>query len=686
MKKLFYFSLAFLLLCGVAFAQDPWMPDANLREALRDTLGLPAGEPFTPADMLRLHRLDLWQLDVKDLTGIEHATNLIWFSFAENDVTDLSPLTTLTKLETLYGWLNPNLVEITPLANLTRLKELNLGVCRIRDISALAELRNLEKLILYYNHISDIRPLKNLTRLVELRINNNKILDIRPLESLTRLNILHIHNNRVVNYASLDTSALVDFQYDQSCELPRLPLQGRIKNRNFPSVFNAWYDILNRPELSYQERIAHHDLFWHPWFGLHFQKTSQGRQLTGYIKDAEAERDALLARNPNMIFIAGLPMREAFLDQYPDAPRHYWISDASGNRVPASPHYPGFLLDFTHIDVQDLIVEEATAIGKCGLYDGLFIDWWSEDWAVLRNYETDEAYRGLAAELEARKQIIQRIRAAVGEDFLIIVNPNRRKTPIAAPYINGLLMETLRDHEGGYTRQGLMQIENTLLWAEENLRSPQVNCLEGWGVKSQAPDSPTNLRLMRIFTTISLTHSDGYVLHITGIRSLNHKHDWHEFEITHKVEHDQGREHNHHHDHYWYDFWDADLGRPIDEKAKLYETPKGVMIDGLFIREFDNGWAVYNRSGKQRLIKLPEKVSGVASGIENKLWHTIPDLDGEIYLKASEAVNPADLNNDGVVNILDLVIVANAFGRDTPDLNDDGVVNILDLVIIATEM
>ena len=33
-------------------------------------------------------------------------------------------------------------------------------------------------------------------------------------------------------------------------------------------------------------------------------------------------------------------------------------------------------------------------------------------------------------------------------------------------------------------------------------------------------------------------------------------------------------------------------------------------------------------------------------------------------------------------NILDLVIVANAFGEAEPDLNGDGVVNIQDLVIV----
>ena len=43
----------------------------------------------------------------------------------------------------------------------------------------------------------------------------------------------------------------------------------------------------------------------------------------------------------------------------------------------------------------------------------------------------------------------------------------------------------------------------------------------------------------------------------------------------------------------------------------------------------------------------------------------------------------ADVNGDGVVNIQDLVIVANALGKAEPDLNGDGVVNIQDLVLVA---
>ena len=51
-----------------------------------------------------------------------------------------------------------------------------------------------------------------------------------------------------------------------------------------------------------------------------------------------------------------------------------------------------------------------------------------------------------------------------------------------------------------------------------------------------------------------------------------------------------------------------------------------------------------------------------------------------------ESADIYDVNGDGVVNILDLVIVANGLGETEPDINGDGIVNILDLVVIAGEI
>ncbi len=64
--------------------------------------------------------------------------------------------------------------------------------------------------------------------------------------------------------------------------------------------------------------------------------------------------------------------------------------------------------------------------------------------------------------------------------------------------------------------------------------------------------------------------------------------------------------------------------------------------------------------------------------------HTLPNLDGEMYLRVKPA-NPADVNEDGVVNILDLILVAQAIGteKSEPDVNGDGVINVFDLVMVA---
>ena len=71
------------------------------------------------------------------------------------------------------------------------------------------------------------------------------------------------------------------------------------------------------------------------------------------------------------------------------------------------------------------------------------------------------------------------------------------------------------------------------------------------------------------------------------------------------------------------------------------------------------------------------KTQGFLKSVRNgQSWEQTWDID-----IAMDIVG--DVNGDGTVNILDLVLVANAFGTAEPDLNGDSVVNILDLVIVA---
>ena len=660
------------------------IPDPNLELAVREALELPDAIPLTQLLMNQLTGLGAAQKEITDLTGLEYATHLQWAGLSENEIQDISPLANLVGLEGLWIYTNP-ISDLSPLANLTKLKQLNVAGCEISDLWPLSNLRNLEYLILSWNRIEDITPLANLTNLTELWLNGNRIVDYSPLANLVSLETLHIQDNPGVDISPLAHLTLSEFLFDEVCELGRLPTEARVNNRRYPSAFEAWDDIHNRPSLSPQERIAAHDLsFRGLWdFHIYFQYTDQGVVLRGPVEQARQRRDELLALNPNLIFVnTTVFMRDSYVNKLFPQDFPHWVRDATGTPVEG---WPGtFLLDFTHPAVQDIIVSQALAVSRCGVFDGIFLDWWQEHTTVL------DGYRSNVAEQSARDVIIRRIREAVGEDFLILVNANRSKPHRAAPYINGLYMETVRDAATGYTHAGLRGIESTMLWAENTLREPQIVCLEGWSIATEKPDptldywatrvvdtppdTPRNQQWMRLFTTLSLTHSDGYIHFYGGYlydapNTRTHRYGFWNAETGRPIGEPQ--------QHYWYDFWDADLGQPIAETAQLHANREGV-----FIREFTNGWAVYNRSGVPQAIQLPEQATGVESGLRNTL-HILPDLDGEIYLKSTTDTH--DVNADGIVNILDLVAVANAFGKNAPDVNGDGVVNVLDLVAVANQ-
>ena len=94
-----------------------WMPDANLRNAVRAALRLNANEPLTQQKLLNLNVLNAPRLGITDLTGLEYATNLRSLSVGGNQIRDLTPLANLTSLTALYIGDNP-ISDITTLGEL----------------------------------------------------------------------------------------------------------------------------------------------------------------------------------------------------------------------------------------------------------------------------------------------------------------------------------------------------------------------------------------------------------------------------------------------------------------------------------------------------------------------------------------------------------------------------------------
>ena len=589
-----------LSIAHFTYDQVVHFPDPNLRAAIAEYIGVDP-ERITQIALWRLERLDLPGREIESLKGLQYAPNLRLLDLANNRISDLTPL---------------------------------------------AGLQNLEELGLNRNAIKDVSPLASLTNLLVLTIERNLITDVEPLRGLANLHVLKIGGNSIVDHSPLDSLSLAHFTYDQTCDISPMPIRPRLANRTFPSIWANWGATLNLPHLTNMEITALHD-----YYGSGLQHGHRffynGTQWEIRSDSSEPDPRKIFDLNPNMIFLAEVRLKNSggsippdfFPDDHP-----YWLRDASGA---IAIEYGRRLINFAHPDVQDIIVGQALAVAKCGFYDGIFFDWWHDFSSTVGDLISIEDA------VAVRENIVRRIRAETRPDFLIIGNTNDRIIPITGHYLNGGWMEADLPGTEDRREQEMREARDALQWLETNLREPRINLLQIGSDDSEPPDSDYNQQLMRATTTMSLTHSDGYVQFSIGTGD----------------------------DHYWYDFWDADLGRPLSEaKAQFYENR-----EGLYIREFTNGWAVYNHSGEAQVITLPEEAQGVASGLVNT-EHALPNLDGEMYLRV-KTKNPADLNGDGIVNILDLTLVAQALGTDdlNGDVNGDGVINVFDLVFVANQ-
>ena len=189
------------------FAED-WLPDPNLRLAIRETLreeiGLHDHTPLTKEHLKHLANLEADNSGINDLTGLEYAVFLERFNADHNQIEDLQPLANLVNLTSLSLY-NNRISDISPLANLTNLEDLYLSGNRISDISPLEKLTNLKVLHLHLggNQVSNLLPLADLVELEQLALSANRISDISPLEKLTNLKTLHLGINQISDITPL---------------------------------------------------------------------------------------------------------------------------------------------------------------------------------------------------------------------------------------------------------------------------------------------------------------------------------------------------------------------------------------------------------------------------------------------------------------------------------------------------
>ena len=215
------------------------IPDPNLRAAIAEALGKAPRDTITVEEMTTLTRLRGLSPNIQDLTGLQFATNLEHFvmewsfegfisdlsplagliklkalTVCGKSISDLSPLTGLINIEELVLF-NTSLSDLLPLAGLSRLASLYFNHAPVSDLSPLAGLTNLETLEFFYAESPSLVPLKGLTGLKKLSAGRSGISDISPLAGLINLTELELFDNGQIS----DVSPLASLQ-----ELRRLNL------------------------------------------------------------------------------------------------------------------------------------------------------------------------------------------------------------------------------------------------------------------------------------------------------------------------------------------------------------------------------------------------------------------------------------------------------------------------------
>ncbi|MEN6564554.1 MAG: hypothetical protein ABFD11_13615 [Christensenella sp.] len=202
--------------------------DDVLESMIRSAMNKPEGDILV-SDALAMTELTLeidggdWSLPrIHDLSALQYFTNLTSLTlgwavqnadYYDNDV-DISVLAGMTKMLNLQ-LKGIRVTDISAVGNMPELLDfMVIGNSRLTDISPLANCKKLSSLIADGCGIIDVSPLENLTELTRLILTNNMISDVTPLKGLSKLSILTLAGNPIKDFLSLGGN----YKFFQECD------------------------------------------------------------------------------------------------------------------------------------------------------------------------------------------------------------------------------------------------------------------------------------------------------------------------------------------------------------------------------------------------------------------------------------------------------------------------------------
>ena len=627
------------------------IPDPNLRAAVVEALGKSPNAPITVEDMEGLTLLDVRNKDIRDLTGLQFATNLSSIRIDGSKVSDLSPLAGLINLELIHmsgALISDALIsDLSPLAGLTKLEHVYLPGGDISDLTPLAGLTELEELHLHYNSISDISPIAGLTNLKRLDLSRIDILsDIAPLATLSNLEWLSLRHNNISDIsalARLTNLTYMDLARNEISDVSPLATLSNLKRLEL--LDNNISDIFALARLTNLT-----------WLNVSQNEISDLSPLDGLRPNLD-----FLSVSDNPYFPPGGPKIVG---------PWLWLL-LPGAKLPSG---KDLLSEASGGAVTELTVAAHGATAGQSVGDST---WTLNTLPHQRKYNITDMLK-------------DSIRDGTIYGFLSLYSPREQETMIyvgslnsVKVWLNGVLVHQIIDwrNPDDYTDAVSVTLKpgrNVLLVAVAILGE------NGYGFFGFTPGTEYTVAsgIGYAFSQSPIHIGDTFEFDVRA-ESVSDLAGW-QFDIAfdpavlEAIEVSEG------------DFLKTDGGSTFFQSGRI-DNAAG-KITGLIAGRLTEGGV--SGSGSVLQVRFKAKSEGETElALRNFLFgsvtkESIPAGPLEIHVTVQERLLSGDVNRDGVVNILDLISVAQQLGeRVSPnspvDINRDGVVNIFDLTLVA---